>query len=169
VTAGSTKGCGGVPELKITAIGEVPWHEVKAQNHTGRGRVSVWEKFLEWSPQRMVIYARYDPGVVVERHGHMSDHFVFVVAGEVLVGDRPCPAGTHITLEQGAAFGPLVAGPEGATLYEIMTGDPRAVPADPAGFRRLLAEQGVEALPNPPVPWPDWLGPRTDDPAGGAG
>ncbi|HSA51062.1 MAG TPA: hypothetical protein VLH10_13280, partial [Yinghuangia sp.] len=61
----------GNPELTITHIGDAPWHEVKAQSHDGR-RVSVWEKFLEWTPQRMVVYARYDPGVIVERHGHMS-------------------------------------------------------------------------------------------------
>ncbi|WP_007509520.1 MULTISPECIES: hypothetical protein [Pseudofrankia] len=153
------------PEVKIVSVGDVPWNEVKAQTHADGRRVSVWEKFLEWSGERMVIYARYDPGMIVERHGHLSDHFVFVVAGEVLIGDRPCPAGTHITLEHGAVFGPLVAGPEGATLYEIMTGDPRAVPADPTGFTELLTRQGVQPLPNPPVPWPDWLAPRTDSEA----
>lgn len=156
-----------VPGPIISSIGEHPWVEVKAQLHDGVRR-SVWEKFLEWSPERMVIYARYDPGVVLERHGHASDHFVFVVAGEVQIGDRSCPAGTHVTLEEGAVFGPLIAGPEGATLYEIMCGDPRAVPADHEGFERLLAERGIEALPNPPVPWPDWLDARTDgDPGGG--
>mgnify|MGYP006197649779 CR=1 FL=1 len=50
-------------------------------------RVSVWEKFLEWSPTRLVVYARYDPGMVIERHGHSSDHFVFVVSGELTVGE----------------------------------------------------------------------------------
>ncbi|MBX6390834.1 MAG: hypothetical protein IRZ08_17900 [Frankia sp.] len=154
------------PQLRITSIGDVPWNEVKAQRHPDGRRVSIWEKFLEWSPSRMVIYARYDPGMVVERHGHMSDHFIFVVAGEVQIGDRHCPAGTHITLEQGALFGPLVAGPEGATLYEIMTGDPRAVPADPEGFAQLLAERGIEPLPNPPLAWPDWMAPRSDRQAG---
>jgi hypothetical protein len=153
------------PLLLISSVDEHPWTEVKAQSHDGR-RVSVWEKFLEWSPTRLVVYARYDPGMVVERHGHASDHFVFVVGGELTVGDRICSPGTHITLEEGAAFGPLVAGPEGAVLYEIMQGDPRAVPADPEGFARLLAARGITPLPNPPVPWPDWLAPRTDsDPA----
>jgi len=149
------------PGLVIASIDEVPWVEVKAQSHGGR-RVSVWEKFLEWSPQRMVIYARYDPGMVVERHGHASDHFVFVVAGEVTIGERICGPGTHVSLEVGTAFGPLVAGPEGATLYEVMCGDPRAIPADHDAFVRMLDDRGIVALPNPPVPWPDWLGERTD-------
>jgi hypothetical protein len=84
----------------------------------------------------------------------MSDHLVFVLDGEITVGDRPCPAGTQIVLEQGAVFGPIVAGPTGALLFEIMLGDPRSVPADPEGFARLCAERGIEPLPNPPIDVP---------------
>ncbi len=157
------------PGPLIASIDEIPWVEVKAQSHGGR-RVSVWEKFLEWSPERMVIFARYDPGMVVERHGHSSDHFVFVVSGEVTIGDRICGPGTHVTLEEGAVFGPIIAGPEGANLYEIMQGDPRARPTDHDGFARVLAEPGITPLPNPPVPWPAWLEARTDgDPGTTAG
>ena len=94
------------PGPLISSVDQHPWVEVKAQDHHGR-RVSVWEKFLEWSPQRMVIYARYDPGMIVERHGHASDHFVFVVAGELTVSERICGPGTHMSLEHGAGFGPL--------------------------------------------------------------
>lgn len=145
----------------IESIDDHPWIEVKAQSHDGR-RVSVWEKFLEWTPDRMAIYARYDPHVVVEAHGHASDHYLFVVSGEVTIGDRVCGPGTHVSLPRGSVFGPLTAGPEGATLYEIMCGDPRALSADPEGFARLCAERGIAPLPNPPVSWPDWLGSRTD-------
>ena len=147
--------------FEITHVDDLDWHEVKAQRH-GERRVSVWERFLELRPERTVIYARYDPGVVVERHGHRSDHLVFVLEGLVTIGDRPCPAGTHVLLEEGAEFGPLIAGPDGAVLYEVMMGDPRAVPADKAAFAALLAERGIEALPNPPLDLPDWLGERRD-------
>ena len=51
---------------------------------------------------------------------------------------------------------------EGALLYEIMMGDPRAVPADKAGFEALCKERGVEPLPNPPLEFPDWVGERRD-------
>ena len=67
---------------------------------------------------------RYDPGMVVRRHGHYSTHVVFVIAGDLWCGTRHCPAGTHIELPLGAAFGPLVAGNAGATLFEVMMGDP---------------------------------------------
>ncbi len=87
---------------------------------------------------------------------------VFVLEGEIKVGEQVCTSGMHITLEQGAIFGPIEAGPEGALLYEIMTGDPRAEPADKTGFERLCAERGITPLPNPPLDMPEWVGERTD-------
>jgi quercetin dioxygenase-like cupin family protein len=152
-------------ELKITHIDDVPWQEVKAQQHGDR-RVSIWEKYLEWSPGLVVLYARYDPGMLTERHGHRSDHIVYVLEGDITVGDVVCRSGTNIVLEEGAVFGPLEAGPDGALLLEIMMGDPRAVPADRAGFTRLLAEREVTPLPNPPVEAPPWFGERTDSDPG---
>lgn len=148
--------------LRITHIDEVGWQEVKAQLHGDR-RVSIFEKYLEWTPERMVLYARYDPGMVVERHAHRSDHIVWVIAGDVDIGGRPCPPGTCVVLEEGTAFGPIEAGADGALLLEIMVGDPRAVPADPEGFARLCAERGIRPLPNPPFEAPPWFGPRLDE------
>jgi hypothetical protein len=150
-----------VPELKITHVEDVHWQEVKAQRH-GAKRVSVWEKYLEWTPELLVLYARYDPGMLTERHGHMSDHIVYVLEGEITVGDEQCGPGTNIILEKGAVFGPIEAGPRGALLLEIMIGDPHAVPADPEGFAALLADRGVTPLPNPEISLPSWFGERTD-------
>ena len=65
-------------------------------------------------------------------------------------------------MREGESFGPIVAGQDGAHLYEVMLGDPRAVPADKEEFARICAENGVVPLPNPPVDLPEWLGPRTD-------
>lgn len=154
-------------ELKITHVDDVPWQEVKAQQHGDR-RVSIWEKYLEWTPGLMVLYARYDPGMLTERHGHASDHIVYVLEGQLTVGDAVCKPGTNIVLEKGAVFGPLEAGPDGALLLEIMMGDPRAVPADAEGFERLLAQRGVTPLPNPPFEAPPWFGERTDSDLGKA-
>jgi hypothetical protein len=92
------------PRLAFVHVDDVPWTEVVAQLH-GERRVSVHEKFLEWTPQRMVVLGRYDPNVVIERHGHASDHLVYVLEGELQVGDRLCPAGTLIVLEHGPASG----------------------------------------------------------------
>lgn len=145
------------PRLAFRHIDEEDWLEIKAQMHGDR-RLSVWEKYVEWTPERLAIYAKYDPGVIVERHSHMSDHIVFVLEGEVMIGDQLCTKGMHVTLEKGAVFGPLIAGPEGTLMYEIMMGDPRMVPEDREGFAKLCEERGIEPLPNPPFDMPDWVG-----------
>jgi hypothetical protein len=139
-------------------LDEVPWQQVRTQLHPS-GTRSVWEKWLAFrkDPPYLSLYARYDPGMIVRRHGHYCDHVVFVLRGELLCGDVACPTGMHIELPLGAAFGPLVAGPEGADLFEVMMGDPRSWGADDAGFERLLRERGVEKLPDPPIALPDWL------------
>ena len=64
---------------------------------------------------------------------------------------------------QGAIFGPIIGGPEGALLYEIMLGDPRAVPTDKAAHESFCAKRGIKLLPNPPLEFPEWLsGDRLD-------
>jgi hypothetical protein len=65
------------------------------------------------------------------------------------VDDRVCPPGTLIVLEEGAVFGPLVAGEQGALLFETWAGDVTPVPADKAGYQRLLEDRGITRLPNP--------------------
>jgi hypothetical protein len=137
-------------------LDDLPWQEVRRQRH-GDEAVSVREKWLEFSPRYLSLYARWDPGMIVHAHGHRSDHVVFVIDGEMSCGEVRCPPGTHIALDEGDAFGPFVAGPDGVVLFEVMMGDPRSVAADPDGYETLLAERGVEQLPNPRIAMPDWL------------
>ena len=97
--------------------------------------------------------------MMVHEHGHNGDHVVFVIEGSVRCGDRECPAGTHIALDHGDTFGPFIAGPEGATLFEIMIGDPRswATEEGEARWAALLEEHGATQAPNPKIALPDWL------------
>src|SRR5205814_5062149 len=72
------------PRLAIVHEAAVPWTEVIAQEHLDTGaRRSVHEKFIEWTGQRMVVLGRYDPGMIIERHGHRSDHLIYVLDGEL--------------------------------------------------------------------------------------
>jgi hypothetical protein len=137
-------------------LDELPWQEVRRQRH-GERVVSVREKWLEFSPRYLSLYARWDPGMMVQPHGHNSDHVVFVIEGEMTCGDVRCTPGTHIALDQGDVFGPFVAGPEGVTLFEVMMGDPRSFPGDLEAFEALLADKGVRQLPNPAIDMPEWL------------
>ncbi len=138
---------------------DVPWQEVRRQRNADGTTSSVWEKWLAFSaePQYLSLYARYDPGMMVRRHGHFSSHVVFVISGEIMCGDRRCPAGTHIELPVGAAFGPFRAGPEGVVMFEVMMGDPRSWGDKPELFEQLLDEHGVEPLPDPEIEYPPWL------------
>lgn len=138
---------------------DVPWQQVRAVRLADGTVASVWEKWLAFSadPLYLSLYAKWDPGVIQRRHGHHSPHVLFVIDGEMQCGDRLCPAGTHIELPLGAAFGPFVAGPRGALLFEVMMGDPRGWGDDPESFERTLAEHGATALPDPPIELPPWL------------
>jgi hypothetical protein len=98
----------------------------------------------------MVVLGRYDPGIVLERHGHSSDHVVYVLEGVLMVGEYRCPKGTLIVLEEGASFGPLVADEtEGCLLFETWLDDVTPVPADKPGYHKLLESKGIVRLPNP--------------------
>lgn len=138
---------------------DVPWQHVRQQQNADGTTSSVIEKWFAFSPdpQYLSLYAKYDPGMIVRRHGHYSPHMVFVIEGDVWCGDRHCPAGTHIELPFGAAFGPFRAGENGCTLYECMMGDPRSWGDQPELYENLLAEHGVTPLPDPPIQLPDWL------------
>jgi hypothetical protein len=150
------------PRLAFVHVDDVPWTEVIAQQH-GERRVSVHEKFLEWNAKRMVVLGRYDPHVVIERHGHASDHLVYVLEGDLQIGDRHCPPGTLIVLEVGAKFGPLIAGASGALLFETWAGDPRPVPGNKEEYYALLQAKGIVRLPNPSFTKPDTAPKRADD------
>ena len=95
--------------------------------------------------------------MIVRRHGHYSPHVLFVLKGEMWCGERHCPAGTHVELPMGTAFGPFVAGTDGAVLFEVMMGDPRSWGDDPEAFERVLQAHGASALPDPDIQLPPWL------------
>jgi len=138
---------------------DVAWQQVRRQRNADGSEASVWEKWLAFSPdpQYLSLYARYDPGMIVRRHGHFSPHIVFILSGGAWFGERWCAAGTHIELPLGAAFGPIRAGEDGAVMFEVMLGDPRSWGDGPEQFERVLAEHGAEPLPDVELDYPDWL------------
>ncbi len=137
----------------------LPGQEVKRQRNADGSTSSVWEKWFAFraDPPYLSLLGRYDPGMIVRRHGHRSPHVVYVVEGSIWCGERLCGAGTHIELPEGAAFGPFRAGPEGATMFEVMLGDPRSWGDQPELVEAWRAVHGVEAMPDPEIDLPDWL------------
>lgn len=139
--------------------GEIPWIPVRSQRNADGSESHVWEKWVAFSvePMYLALFARWDPGMIVRKHGHFSPHVITVLSGEFTCGGRLCKTGTHIELPLGADFGPFVAGKEGVELYEVMMGDPRSWSDDPEAMEKVLRENGVTVLPDPPIDLPAGL------------
>lgn len=145
-----------MPELRFTHLDDFNWQEVRALEDAEGNRLVAREKWPEFTPDRLAVYAEWSPGMVVHRHGHESEQIVFVLEGEVTIDGRLCSAGTYMVLEQGASMGPMIAGPDGVRLFEMMMGDPRSWEADPQEYAAVLRERGLTKLPNPPIEMPEW-------------
>ena len=143
-------------KARFTELKDHKWQIVRRQSIAGR-EVEAREKWMEWNPRYMSLYAEWDPVMMIRANGHNSDHIVFVLGGEMTCGDRVCGPGTHIALDHGDTFGPFIAGPDGCKSYMIMMGDPGSFPADPEGFEALRRERGVEQLPDVPLDLPEWF------------
>ena len=70
----------------------MPWQEVKRQRNADGTTSSVWEKWFAFrsDPPYLSLLGRYDPGMIVRRHGHRSPHVVYVIEGSIWCGDRLC-------------------------------------------------------------------------------
>ena len=132
---------------KITHAHDKPEHEVVRINYRDGRVASVRERFLEMTPRYFSFHNTWEPGALAPRHGHHGDHVVYVLDGEITVGDEVCTKGSHIFLQYGDTFGPWVAGPNGAELLGIIfNGDGRAFfeDADMVHFQQILDERGAE-------------------------
>jgi len=138
-------------EPRFRHLDDVEWRQVRAQRNADGTEAFVHEKWVAYSadPQYLSLYARYDPGMIVRRHGHHSPHVVLILEGSCTFGDQECGPGMHIELPYGAAFGPIVAGPDGAVMFEVMMGNPSSWGDRPEAFEAALAAAGATALPHP--------------------
>lgn len=138
---------------------DCPYIAVRSQRNADGSESHVWEKWVAFSvePLYLALFARWDPGMIVRHHGHYSPHTLTVLSGSLTCGEVELGPGGHIELPQGASFGPFVAGPEGAELYEVMMGDPRSWSDDETSMRTWLADRGVTQLPDPPIDLPAGL------------
>ena len=141
----------GLQEI-FTAMDDIEWTEVKRQRNADGSISVVREKWPIAQPDFMSAYIEYGPGMITRRHGHFGHHLVWVIAGGAWFGDRWCPAGTHIELPFGAAFGPIIAGEEGTLFLELTDGDFRSWGDQPEllrpGDRRLAVSRRCPTRPS---------------------
>jgi hypothetical protein len=131
---------------RIKHVDEVEAHEVVRIEYEDGRSASIYERFMERLPTFFSFYNRWDPGMMQRKHGHQGHHVVFILSGEMWVGDRHCPKGTHIFLMHGDTFGPWVAGPEGCETLGIIAGigSSFAAPEDDAAYLEMLKEHGAK-------------------------
>ena len=103
-------------EAVFRHIDDIEWTEVQRQRNADGNVSSIREKWPIIRPGFLSAYVFYEPGMVVRRHGHRSNHIVFVLGGSGWLHGEPCHPGTHVHVPLGAAFGPIVAGPDGQVL-----------------------------------------------------
>lgn len=141
----------------VTKMDDLVFTEVRRQRNAD-GTVAVTrEKWPILQPDFLSAYVEFSPGMIVRRHGHLGHHLVFLIAGGAWFGDRWCPAGTHIELPFGAAFGPIIAGADGALFLEITNGDFRSWGDQPERYEAAIAANGVTPLPDPPIDLGEWF------------
>jgi len=75
------------PQLIVHHVDDLEWHEVRSQQ-IGDRRTSVWNRFVDITDDRTVAYTRYDAGVMLPRHSHHADEVIYIIEGEVTVGDQ---------------------------------------------------------------------------------
>jgi hypothetical protein len=144
---------------RIKHVDDVLEQEVVRIEFDDGRTASVWERFIEMTPNFLSFYNRWDPGMITRRHGHRGDHVVFILEGEVTVGDTLCRKGSHIFLMYGDTFGPWIAGPEGCVTIGIVAGEGSSFCADEdmAAYLALLKKVGARQGTVPPLknlpPW----------------
>lgn len=146
----------------FVSVDDLEWTEIRRQQNADSSVAAVREKWPILQPDFLSAYIEYDPGMIVRRHGHFGNHLVLVVDGGAWFGDHWCTAGTHIELPFGAALGPIIAGDEGATFWELTDGDFRSWGDQPERYEQALAERGATALPDPPIDLGNWFEDKRD-------
>ena len=144
-------------------VDDIDWTEVQRQQNADGSVSVVREKWPIIRPDFLSAHVHYEPGMVVRRHGHRSNHVVYVLGGSGWIGGEPCRPGTHIHVPLGSAFGPIVAGPEGLTCWELSFGEFGGWGDRPELYQQEIAERGITPLPDPPLEIGDWfVDPRGD-------
>ncbi len=104
--------------VRIVDGTQVPWNEV-AKDEGGRAQAR---------QKHLMLGAHGDPEVfLVNRyshflgraHSHTQDEVIFVLEGEMWVGDTYCPPQTMVYVEKDTVYGPLKTQEKGATFLNV--------------------------------------------------
>ena len=105
----------------------ISWEENRTSD--GDGQAARWgvrtKPYFEPAEVGMMLrVVEYAPGWVVEAHSHAASEIVYVLDGEVSVGEDRFGPGDAIHIEPNTVYGPLRAGPQGVRFVLLFTGAP---------------------------------------------
>lgn len=66
-----------------------------------------------------VLVAEFEPGHEQEAHSHETGEVLYVLRGEVTIGDETAKAGTMVYVEKDTRYGPLRAGASGVRFLRV--------------------------------------------------
>jgi quercetin dioxygenase-like cupin family protein len=66
-----------------------------------------------------VLIAEFEPGHYQEAHSHPTSEVLYVLRGEVTIGDVTARAGTMVFVEKDTRYGPLTSGPKGVKFLRV--------------------------------------------------
>ena len=72
----------------------------------------------------MLRVVEYAPDWVVEPHSHAASEIIYILEGEVRVGQESYGPGDAIHIEPNTVYGPLTAGRQGVRFVLLFTGTP---------------------------------------------
>jgi len=144
-------------------LDDIDWTVVQRQRNADGSESVVREKWPIIRPGFLSAHVHYEPNMVVRRHGHRANHVVFVIDGGAWIGGEWCRPGTHLHVPLGASFGPIVAGPDGLTCWELSFGEFGGWGDHPELYEAEITARNITPLPDPPLDIGDWfVDPRGD-------
>ncbi len=115
--------------------GDVSWEENRTTDGGGPVRWGVRTKpyFEPGDVGMMLRVVEYAPQWVVEPHSHAAGEIIYILGGEVSIGQDRFGPGDAIHIEPNTVYGPLKAGPEGVRFVLMFTGTPGMTSAPQGG------------------------------------
>ena len=105
----------------------ISWEENRTSE--GDGQAVRWgvrtKPYFEPAEVGMMLrVVEYAPDWVVEAHSHGASEIIYILGGEVSVGEDRFGPGDAIHIEPNTVYGPLRAGPQGVRFVLLFTGAP---------------------------------------------
>jgi quercetin dioxygenase-like cupin family protein len=92
---------------------DAEWLRPEGDWEAASGKPDSRYKLLEaGGPAPTVLIAEFEPGHYQEAHSHPTSEVLYILRGDVTIGDVTSRAGTMVFVEKDTRYGPLTAGPK---------------------------------------------------------